>query len=54
MPVAPASRYSWQSSVDRVEGDRAVGRERRDERDVDPAELEVARHAEQGNREGPR
>ena len=37
-PAQPASRYSWQRRVDRVEGDRAVGRERGDERDVDALE----------------
>ena len=36
IPAQPASRYSWHRRVDRVEGDGSVGRERGDERDVDP------------------
>ena len=51
MPAQPASRYSWHRALDRVEGDRAVGRERRDERDVDALEQSTSARPGHG-REG--
>ena len=57
MPAQPASRYSWLRLLDRVERDRAVGRERGDERDVhaleQPATQSRARGYRVGQRAGP-